>query len=298
MKQQWVDCYIDKLLAIYPQIQSYTAMIDRWAFIPEWTATEVDFNLKRVLETEQRLFELYGIRRQFNSGWIDEALQSGLRVLLPCDLYYMPHAKVFYGVEHAGHYIWVQKLMPDGSYQIFDDHPAFNGVMAGDALRQAHEAMKLPYQALEPECERISDEQAVQYIARMLQSDSFHLGRFANQLLNTDLSPNRKCEILKGTRHMQHRLNGLLRIMDHAPLPVSGMEDMTMTRQSVTNYIDGWRATVNLALKGMLVPVETVWDRLEQRLHKHAEGDRVLTEAAAQIVGNLELASDGGRTRS
>ncbi|SFL80347.1 hypothetical protein SAMN03159341_11019 [Paenibacillus sp. 1_12] len=298
MKQQWVDCYIDKLLALYPEVHTYAAMIDRWAFIPEWTDADIDFNLTQVLATEQELFGLYGIRRQFKYGWIDDTLKSGLQVLLPCDLFFMPHAKVFYGNEHAGHYIWVQQKLVNDEYQIFDDHPAFNGVMAGHYLRQAHEAMRLPYQSLDPGCNVITDEQAILYTGRMLQSDSFHLGSFALELLNSNLPPIRKCVILKETRHMQHRLTGLIRIIDSAPLPESSIEEMTMVRQAVTNYMDGWRATVNLALKGMLLPVETVWERLEQRLYKHTEGDKVLTDAVIHFKGKLDsVYQEGGGNR-
>ncbi|MCU6797808.1 hypothetical protein OB236_37370 [Paenibacillus sp. WQ 127069] len=298
MKQQWVDCYIDKLLALYPQVHAYAAMIDRWAFIPEWSEVDVDFDLTRVLATERQLFELYGIRRQYNSGWIDDALRSGLQVLLPCDLFYLPHAKVFYGQEHAGHYIWVQQILPNGEYRIYDDHPAFQGAMAGKALRQAHEAMRMPYQALEPRCSEISEEQALMYTGRMLQTDTFHLGSFANQLIASTLPPIRKCEILKGTRHMQHRLSGLIRIFDVTPLPPGPNDEMVAVRQAVSSYMDGWRATVNLALKGLLLPVDKVWGRLEERLVKHAEGDQVLADAVIQFKGKLtSVYQQGGGLR-
>jgi hypothetical protein len=279
MSTMWVDCYIDKLLTLYPQVKPYAAMIDRWAFIPEWTEAEVTFDLTGVLYTEQKLIELYGIRRQFHRGWIDETLRSGLQVLLPCDLYLMPHAKVFYGNEHAGHYILVQRLLPNGDYWIFDDHPAFSGEMACDALQRAHEAMNLPYQSFEPGCNAISDDAAIRYVSSMLQPASFHLGSFAQRLLASDLPPIRKCAILKGTRHMQHRLSGLIRMLDTAPFPASLAPDISDVRQTVMSHIDGWRATVNLALKGLLLPVDTVWSRLEQRLAKHKDGDLVLTEA-------------------
>jgi hypothetical protein len=86
---------------------------------------------------------------------------------------------------------------------------------------------------------------------------------------------------------MQHRLSGLIRIFDVTPLPPGPNDEMVSIRQAVSSYMDGWRATVNLALKGLLLPVDKVWGRLEERLVKHAEGDQVLADAVIQFKGKL-----------
>ncbi|MEI7026262.1 hypothetical protein [Paenibacillus sp. y28] len=283
MNIQWVDCYIDKLLTMYPEVKPYAAMIDRWAFVPEWTEAGVSFDLTRVLQTEQQLIELYGIQRYFTRGWIDEALQEGQQVLLPCDLFFMPHAAVFYGKEHAGHYILVQRRLEDGRYLIFDDHPGFSGEMSRSVLELAHQAMDLPFQAFKPGCKAVTDETAVSYVIRQLRSDSFNLGDFAKRLLAAKLPPARICGIVKETRHMQHRLQGLVRMLETAPVPASSRAAIDEMQQAVIGYMDAWRATVNLAVKGLLLPAEALWSRLEQRLMKHAEGDDLLRKAVAQL---------------
>jgi hypothetical protein len=283
MNSNWVDCYIDKLLTIFPQIKPYTGMIDRWAFIPNWTDTEVTFDLTQVLRTEEHLMKLHGIERSYSRDWIDEALHSGLRVLMPCDLYFMPHAKVFYQQQHAGHYLLVLRRLPNGKYEVFDDHPRFSGEVSGELLRAGYEALNLPFQSFGENCNGITEEASIRYVSQRLQPDSFGLGRFAQRLLASDLTRARVCGVLAETRHMQHRLNGLIRMLRTIPLSEAYADERSASTVIVKEYMDSWRATVNLAMKGTIIPVESIWERLEQRLIKHAEADVVLSGTVCRL---------------
>ncbi|ANY70210.1 hypothetical protein BBD42_29665 [Paenibacillus sp. BIHB 4019] len=294
MNLAWVDCSIDKLLALYPGIHPYAAMIDRWAFKPVWDGEAEEVDLSRVLATEEQLLIHYGIERSYENNWIDEALRSGHLVLLPCDLFYMPHAKVFYGKEHAGHYIVVRELLPDGSYLIFDDHPAFCGVMERAALKTAHDALGLPYQRFVPGMLQVTEASAIGYVSRMLKADSFYLGDFARRLLASKETVLRKCMILKGTRHFHHRLYGFIRMVDAAPLPLGEGEAVSELRQSIVQYIDDWRVTVNLATRVLLQPALPIWDRVENRLENHQESEALLPNAADRFLELLHAAETKG----
>ncbi len=296
MSQGWVDCYIDKLLMLFPQVHPYAAMIDRWAFKPVWNEDGEDTDLSRVLATEASLLAHYGIERSLEAGWIDEALRSGHLVLLPCDLFYMPHAKVFYGKEHAGHYILVRGLLSDGSYEIFDDHPSYNGVMERTALKTAHEALGLPYHRFAPRMTPVTHASAIDYAARMLTADSFYLSEFAKQLMEAEEETRRKCLILKGTRHFHHRLFGLVRMVDAAPLRSGEEQAVSELRQSVIRYIDDWRVTVNLATRALIQPSLPVWERIQERLANHREQAGLLPAAAASFLELL--CPDGEREPS
>lgn len=284
MNLEWVDCSIDKLLTLFPGIQPYAAMIDRWAFKPVWDEEGEEVDLSRVLATEEQLLTHYGIERSYEKDWIDEALRSGHLVLLPCDLFYMPHAKVFYGKEHAGHFIIVRELLRDGSYLIFDDHPAFCGVMDRRGLKTAHDALSLPYQRFFPGMLQVTDACAIGYVSRMLKADSFYLSDFARRLLVSEETMLRKCLILMGTRHFYHRLYGFIRMIDAAPLPSGEEEAVSELRRSIIQYVDSWRVTVNLATRVLLQPEQPMWDRVQKRLEHHLESEALLPNAAARFL--------------
>ncbi|SFF39706.1 hypothetical protein SAMN04487969_13338 [Paenibacillus algorifonticola] len=293
MNLAWVDCYIDKLLTLFPDIHPYAAMIDRWAFKPVWDGKGEEVDLSRVLATEEQLLTFYGIERSCENDWIDEALRSGHLVLLPCDLFYMPHAKVFYGKEHAGHFIVVRELLPGGSYLIFDDHPAFCGRMDRTGLKAAHDALGLPYQRFLPEMLQVTDASAIGYVSRMLKADSFFLSDFARRLLVSEETTMRKCLILKGTRHFNHRLNGFIRMVDAAPLPSGKGEAVSELRRSIIQYMDDWRVTVNLATRVLLQPELPIWDRVQNRLENHLESEALLPNAAVRFLELLHAEANG-----
>lgn len=282
---RWVDCYIDKFLAVHPRVQPFVAMIDRWSFVPRLAEGELSFDEREIKRAESVTMDLYGIERRLGDGWFDERLDSGIPVLIPCDLYYLPYAGSHYQKLHMFHYLLVKYRISDHEYMVYDDNPAHEGAFPRQILEEAYRSVEEPYEwyPLRDEAKSPGMQDELKHLVQHLRPGSIHLGAFLQgELLQPGLQARERLHVLQGLTVPVKRLHGLSRIVEclRAVWPA---QDLIEMETSFKTYVDTWSITTHLAAKGLYGNPEDAWSRIERRIEKLLE----LEEQAKQEISRL-----------
>lgn len=255
-------------------------MIDRWNFTPIIDNERLIYDYTAVNETEGRIFDLYGLKRMRKDGWVDDCLQSGNKVILPCDLHYLPYATE---KMHIFHNIIIESRK-DEEYYIYDDAPYYEGNISGTVIKKAYQIVNEPfewYEKQENKCPRKCEE--IKFFKDALKLESLRFAPFLTELLYCGLSIKIKLEFINGLKIPTKRFYALLRIIDEL-LNLYLLDELKVIRSIFLKYADDWTLVTHMAGIALVIEKGNFWSRVERRIYKLIEYEGELRKAINDLI--------------
>lgn len=281
--KRWVDCYIDKFLKVSPWVNESVALIGRWDFKPSLCNGELVYDESGIRNSENNFLEFYGIERTFRNELSFE--NDDKPVVIPCDLFFLPYADMYYHKDNMFHYLMVFPLRENDGYVVYDDNPVYSGIVSETDILKGYD-----YVGEEEKCECFNDSnriirtipEEIDYINKYLNEENLQHKVFFSDLIESSLGSYKKLEILSRMTIASKRFYSLERITNNL-LEVCNDEKLVDIRSSFTKYGDEWTMICNLATRGLSKDADVVWERIESRIKKLIELEGKLGNLIVQM---------------
>ena len=280
MHETTINCYIDKVLRVFPHISEYVALTNIW--VTNDTLSAVD--------NHDELLNFYSISARQSEESISSLLKKGIPVFLHCDTYYLPYSKSFRKSHTYGHTILIESMNESNEYYVFDDVPIFEGYLSEEAIEELYENKVDEIRILkimDSNVKRTKSEE-LEYMMRKLDADTINNDLLFHSMIDSDISRVDKLNVLKELDTLKNlkkysaAYNGLMRIVLKLSHEYNKSEIQEIVNV-VENYLASWLLVINMANKGIISNNEKFIDNIIARIQTLLEKEALVRHSIDKL---------------